>query len=200
VIHMFPNIIRSRSSIRRNGHTQAKVRSTTHWLFPKDPRFAEKAVPILDLYAGMWEGKPLRRTDYVLSMDEKSSIQARGRRHEETPPRRKQTRRIEAEYKRNGALQYLAAWDVHRGIVLGRSERKTGIKPFGLLVGQVLEQDPYKDATQLFFNVDNGSPHRDQASAERMHRRDKRIVMVHTKENRKFGTGFLLHSRDLLVN
>ncbi len=44
----------------------------------------------------------------------------------------------------------------------------------------MLEQAPYKDATQLFFIVDNGSSHRGQASVERMLRRDKRIVLVHT--------------------
>ena len=171
----------SRSTVWRMLHESAiKPWQHEHWLFPKDPRFAEKAGPILDLYAGMWEGESLERTNYVLSMDEKTSIQARGRRHEETPPQPKQTRRIEAEYKRNGALQYLAAWDVHRGIVVGRCEKKTGIKPFGLLVDQVLEQDPYKDATQLFFIVDNGSSHRGQASVERMRRRDRRIVLVHT--------------------
>jgi hypothetical protein len=171
----------SRSTVWRMLHESAiKPWQHEHWLFPKDPQFAEKAGPILDLYAGTWEGESLERTNYVLSMDEKTSIQARGRRHEETPPQPKQTRRIEAEYKRNGALQYLAAWDVHRGIVVGRCEKKTGIKPFGLLVDQVLEQDPYKDATQLFFIVDNGSSHRGQASVERMRRRDKRIVLVHT--------------------
>ena len=132
-----------RSTVWRMLHESAiKPWQYEHWLFPKDPRFAEKAGPILDLYAGMWEGKSLGRTDYVLSMDEKTSIQARGRKHEETPPQPKQTRRIEAEYKRNGALQYLAAWDVHRGIVLGRCEKKTGIKPFGLLVDQVLSRPP----------------------------------------------------------
>jgi len=171
----------SRSTVWRMLHESAiKPWQHEHWLFPKDPRFAEKAGPILDLYAGMWEGKLLGRGNYVLSMDEKTSIQARGRRHEETPPQPKQTRRIESEYKRNGALQYLAAWDVHRGIVVGRCEKKTGIKPFGLLVDQVLEQEPYNDATQLFFIVDNGSSHRGQASVERMRRRDKRIVLVHT--------------------
>ena len=171
----------SRSTLWRMLHESAiKPWQYEHGLFPKDPRFAEKAGPILDLYAGTWEGKSLGRTDYVLSMEEKTSIPARGRRHEEPPPQPKQTRRIEAEYKRNGALQYLAAWDVHRGIVLGRCEKKTGIKPFGLLVDQVLEQDPYKDATQLFFIVDNGSSHRGQASVERMRRRDKRIVLVPT--------------------
>ena len=123
-----------------------------HWIFPRDVQFAEKAGPILDLYAGVWEGKPLGPKDYVLSMDEKTSIQARGRKHEEMPPETNQTRRIENEYDRNGALQYLAAWDVHRGIVLGRCAAKTGIKPFGHLVDQVLAEEPYDDAERLFYH------------------------------------------------
>ena len=171
----------SRSTVWRMLH-EAAIKPWQHesWLFPRDPRFAEKAGPILDLYAGVWEGKPLGPKDYVLSMDEKTSIQARGRRHQEMPPEPEQTRRIEAEYKRNGALQYLAAWDVRRGIVLGRCEAKTGIEPFGRLVDQVLEQKPYDKAEQLFFVVDNGSSHRGKTSVERMRRRDKRIVLVHT--------------------
>jgi hypothetical protein len=171
----------SRSTVWRMLHEAAiKPWQYEHWLFPKDPRFAEKAGPILDLYAGLWEGQPLGPKDYVLSMDEKTSIQARGRCHEETPPQPEQTRRIEAEYNRNGALQYLAAWDVHRGIVLGRCEKKTGIKPFGLLVEQVLQHKVYEEATRLFFIVDNGSSHRGQASVQRMRLRDKRIMLVHT--------------------
>ena len=171
----------SRSTVWRMLHEAAiKPWQYEHWLFAKDPRFAEKAGPILDLYAGLWEDQPLGPKDYVLSMDEKTSIQARGRCHEETPPKPKQTRRIESEYERNGALQYLAAWDVHRGIVLGRCEKKTGIKPFGLLVDQVLEHEVYAEATRLFFIVDNGSSHRGQTSVQRMRRRDKRIILVHT--------------------
>jgi hypothetical protein len=171
----------SRSTVWRMLHEAAiKPWQYEHWLFPKDPRFADKAGPILDLYAGLWEGEPLGPKDYVLSMDEKTSIQARGRCHEEMPPQSEQTRRIESEYERNGALQYLAAWDVRRGMVLGRCEKKTGIKPFGLLVDQVLEQKVYAEATRLFFIVDNGSSHRGQASVERMQRRDRRITLVHT--------------------
>ncbi len=171
----------SRATVWRMLHEAAiKPWQYEHWLFPKDPRFAEKAGPILDLYAGHWEGQPLGPKDFVLSLDEKTSIQARGRSHEETPPQPEQTRRIESEYDRNGALQYLAAWDVHRGMVLGRCEKKTGIKPFGLLVDQVLEQTTYAEATRLFFIVDNGSSHRGQASVERMRQRDKRIILVHT--------------------
>ena len=171
----------SRSTVWRMLHESAiKPWQYEHWLFPKDPRFAEKAGPILDLYAGVWAGQPLGPKDYVLSMDEKTSIQARGRSHEEMPPEPEQTRRIESEYKRNGALQYLAAWDVHRGMIMGRCEPKTGIKPFGLLVDQVLSHDPYADAARLFFIVDNGSSHRGKASVERMRQRDKRIILVHT--------------------
>ena len=113
-------------------------------------------------------------------MDEKTSIQARRRCHEEMPPEPGQTRRIETEYERKGALQYLAAWDVHRGIVMGQCAAKTGIKPFGKLVDQVLEQSPYDKAERLFFIVDNGSSHRGNTSVERMRCQDKRIILLHT--------------------
>lgn len=171
----------SRSSVWRVLHEDAiKPWQYEHWIFPRDPAFAEKAGPILELYAGHWRGQPLGAKDYVLSSDEKTSIQARQRCHEELPPAAGQTRRIEAEYKRRGALQYLAAWDVHRGIVMGRCEAKTGIEPFGRLVEQILEQQPYHDAERLFLVVDNGSSHRGQASVQRMKKRDRRITLLHT--------------------
>ncbi len=78
-----------------------------------------------------------------------------------------------SEYGRKGALQYLAAWDVHRGMVLGSCEAKTGIQPSGRLMDQVLEQEPYHDADRLFFVVDNGSSHRGQATVVRMRRPTK---------------------------
>ena len=43
----------------------------------------------------------------------------------------------------------------------------------------MLEQDPYKDATQLFFIVDNGSSHRGQQCIERLRRTHPRVVVVH---------------------
>jgi hypothetical protein len=47
------------------------------WIFSRDPQFADKAGRVLDLYVGFWEGKPLGRRDYIISSDEKTSIQAR---------------------------------------------------------------------------------------------------------------------------
>src|SRR5437764_1352542 len=85
----------SRSTVWHMLHKAAiKPWQYEHWIFPRDPRFAEKAGPILDLYAGAWDGRPLGPKDYVLSMDEKTSIQARGRCHEEMPPEARQTRWI----------------------------------------------------------------------------------------------------------
>ena len=43
-----------------------------------------------------------------------------------------------------------------------------------------MSQPPYNEARTVFWIVDNGSSHRGQASVERMRRRDKRIVLVHT--------------------
>lgn len=57
-----------------------------YWIFPREPEFLEKASPILDLYSGNWQGHPLGEKDYILSVDEKTSIQARNRYHSPLPP------------------------------------------------------------------------------------------------------------------
>jgi hypothetical protein len=171
----------SRSTVWRVLHEAAiKPWQYEHWIFPRDPAFAEKASRVLDLYAGYWDGQPLAPNDCVLSSDEKTSIQARRRCHAELPPRPGQRRRIEPEYRREGALQYLAAWDVRRGVVLGRCEARTGIKPFGRLVDQILDHENYRQAERIFLIVDNGSSHRGHSSIRRMRRRDQRIILVHT--------------------
>jgi len=151
-----------------------------YWVFPRDPQFLEKAGPILDLYAGHWEGKPLENTDFIVSADEKTSIQARIRIHPSLEPGPGRAARIESEYGRGGALQYLAAWDVRRGYVMGRCEATTGIEPFGRLVAQVLAQEPYRSAKRLFWIVDNGSSHRGEAARNRLRKVDPRIILVHT--------------------
>src|SRR6266581_249814 len=56
------------------------------WIFPRDPNFQSKAERVLDLYQSLWEGQPLGADDYVISADEKTSIQARIRLHPTLPP------------------------------------------------------------------------------------------------------------------
>src|SRR5579872_1148895 len=45
------------------------------WIFPRDPDFAAKAGRVLDLYARQWQGKALKPDEFVMSADEKTSIQ-----------------------------------------------------------------------------------------------------------------------------
>jgi hypothetical protein len=101
------------------------------WVFVRDRRFAEKASPVLDLYQRRFEGRRLRPEEYVICADEKTQLQALGRRHSTLPPAPSQACRVEFEYERNGTLAYLAGWDVHHANLFDRVEAKTGIEPFG---------------------------------------------------------------------
>jgi hypothetical protein len=104
------------------------------WIFPRDPDFEAKAGRVLDLYAGNFEGRTLRRDEYVVSADEMPSIQALARCRPSVPPGPGRAMRVEHEYKRQGTLAYLAAWDVHCAKVFGCCEPTTGIQPFTRLV------------------------------------------------------------------
>ena len=149
------------------------------WIFPRDPDFQSKAERVLDLYQGQWNGQSLGPGDYVISADEKTSIQARLRLHPTLPPGPNETMRVEFEYERGGALAYLAAWDVRRAKIFGRCETTTGIEPFGRLVHQVMEQEPYRSAQRVFWIVDNGSSHRGAAAVQRLQGAYPNLRLVH---------------------
>jgi hypothetical protein len=149
------------------------------WIFPRDPQFEQKAGRVLDLYQGIWAGIPLGADEHVISADEKTSIQARVRKHETRPPRRGKRMRVEHEYIRGGSLTYIAAWDVKRAKVFGRCEAKSGIAPFTRLVDQVMAQEPYRSAKRVFWIMDNGSSHRGQPCIDRFKQRWPKIVVVH---------------------
>lgn len=150
------------------------------WIFPRDPHFSDKAGRILDLYEGVWEGKPLARGDCVMSADEKTSIQARRRIAPTLPPVPGGSIRVEHEYARKGAWAYLAAWDVRHAKVFGRCEPKTGTAPFGRLVRQVMSQEPYRSAPRVFWVFDNGSSHRGERCVERLTQAWPNLIAVHT--------------------
>jgi hypothetical protein len=150
------------------------------WIFPRDPQFARKAGRVLDLYQRRWRGTALGPRDYVLSTDEKTSIQARRRKHQSLASAAGRPIRVEHEYARAGALAYLAAWDVHRARLFGRCERKTGIAPFERLVARVMGQEPYRSARRVFFVADNGSSHRGARAADRLRAKWPNVVLVHT--------------------
>ncbi len=159
----------SASTIWRWLHDDAlKPWQTRSWIFPRDPDFARKAARALDLYARVFEGRRLRPDEYVICADEKSQLQALGRRHETVPAGPGRPALVEFEYRRGGTLAYLAAWDVHHADLFDRVEAKTGIDPFGRLVEQVMNTEPYASARRVFWIVDNGSSHAGKTSIARI--------------------------------
>ncbi|MFF3127369.1 IS630 family transposase [Streptomyces sp. NPDC057908] len=150
------------------------------WIFIRDPDFRAKAQRVLDLYARTYEDEPLGADEYVVSSDEKTSIQARCRCHPTLAPGRARAMRVNHTYGRGGAVAYLAAYDVHRARVFGRCEATTGITPFMTLVEQVMTTEPYASARRVFWIVDNGSSHRGKKAIDRLTKAYPNAVMVHT--------------------
>jgi transposase len=150
------------------------------WIFIRDPNFRTKAQRVLDLYARTYEGEPLGPDEYVVSSDEKTSIQARCRCHPTLTPGQARAMRVNHEYDRGGAVAYLAAYDVHQATVFGRCEPTTGIVPFMALVEQVMTQEPYASAKRVFWIVDNGSSHRGRKAIDRLAKAFPNAVLVHT--------------------
>ncbi len=170
----------SASTIWRWLHEDAiKPWQTRSWIFPRDPDFAWRAGRALDLYERLFEGKRLRPDEYVICADEKSQLQALGRRHATVAAAPSRPALVEFEYKRGGTLAYLAAWDVHHANLFDRVEPKTGIDPFGRLVEQVMTSEPYASARRVFWIVDNGSSHAGKSSIRRMREAHANATLIH---------------------
>ncbi|MBT2326285.1 IS630 family transposase [Variovorax paradoxus] len=83
------------------------------WLHSPDPQFRQKVNAICALYAQAPKGS------VVLSVDEKTGIQALQRKHADRAPQPGRARRREFEYARHGTQALIAALDVHSGRVMG---------------------------------------------------------------------------------
>ena len=133
----------------------------------------------MDLYQRQWQGRELHEDEFVLSTDEKTSIQARRRLHPTVAPAPGLPMKVEHEYERKEAWAYLAAWDVHRAKLFGRCERQSGMAPFDRLVAQVMGQEPYRSARRVFWIMDNGSSHGGERSVHRLQSRYANVQVVH---------------------
>jgi len=170
----------SASTIWRWLHDDAlKPWQQRSWIFVRDPAFAEKAGRVLDLYQRRFDGCRLRPDEYVISADEKSQLQALGRKHASLPPAPGRAARFEFDYERNGTLAYLAGWDVHQATLFDRVEERTGREPFDRLVSDVMTVEPYASARTVFWIVDNGSSHAGQASIDRLEGAYANLRLIH---------------------
>lgn len=85
---------------------------TQGWIHSPDPQFREKVSAITALYLQPPPGA------VVLSIDEKTGMQALERRFPDRPAAPGRRRRREFEYRRHGTQSLLCAFEVHRGHVV----------------------------------------------------------------------------------
>jgi len=147
---------------------------------PTGPGFRGQGRAHSRSYDRVWQGRPLNPREFVISADEKSSIQARRRKQPTLAPAPGRSTRVEHEYFREDAWTYLAAWDVHRAKVFGRCEKKSGMAPVDRLIGEVMSREPYKSARRVFWIMDNCSAHRGQRAVDRLRSQWPNVLLVHT--------------------
>lgn len=124
------------------------------WLNRRDdPEFWERVRDVCGLYLNPPD-KAL-----VLSVDEKTSIQAKSRKHPDQGPKPGRVRRREFEYVRHGTASLFAALDVHTGQVLAEPipGKNDSINFCEFLDDIERSVDP---ALAIHVVLDNGSSHR----------------------------------------
>ncbi|MFH1330250.1 MAG: IS630 family transposase [Actinomycetota bacterium] len=123
------------------------------WLNRRDdPCFWDRVRDICGLYLN-----PPQRA-LVLSVDEKTSIQATQRKHPDHTPKAGKQRRREFEYTRHGTASLHAALDVHSGGVLAQEipSRNDSVNFCGFLNEIEHSVDP---TLNIHIIMDNGSAH-----------------------------------------
>lgn len=118
----------------------------------QDPRFAEKVVDVVGLYL-----KPPDNA-LVLSVDEKTQIQALDRTQPLLPLRPGQIERRTHDYKRHGTASLYAAFDVATGKVLGRVTQRHTAKDFLEFLEHIDKATPQD--LDLHLILDNSSTHK----------------------------------------
>ena len=89
-----------------------------------DPEFEEKMLNVVGLYMNPPENA------LVLSVDEKTQIQALDRSQPELPMREGNPKRLTATYKRNGTVSLIAALSVHDGEITANTMDKNNSENF----------------------------------------------------------------------
>lgn len=121
------------------------------WLNCKDPNFREKRDVIVELYRNPPDDGEL------LSVDEKTNIQALERVRKDQPALPGQMRRTEWEYKRWGTANLIASFNVRTGQVVSEiMEGKNDSGAFIKFLKTLMRRYPTK---KLYLILDNGTTH-----------------------------------------
>lgn len=123
------------------------------WLESRDPDFEAKQTQVVGLYLNPPDNA------LVISVDEKTGMQALGRPEPSKPVRPGQIEKVDAHYKRNGTQSLLAALAVHEGIVMGKCYDRHTNEEFVDFMQEVVNHNPDKE---LYVILDNLSVHKHQ--------------------------------------
>ena len=117
-----------------------------------DPEFAEKVVDVVGLYINPPDNA------LVLSVDEKTQIQALDRTQPMLQLRPGQIERRTHDYKRHGTTSLYAAFDIMTGKVIGRTTKRHRAKEFLDFLRQIDRSTP--NGLELHLILDNSSTHK----------------------------------------
>jgi transposase len=120
-----------------------------------DPAFAEKVVDVVGLYMNPPDNA------VVLSVDEKTQIQALDRTQPMLPLRPGQVERRTHDYKRHGTTSLYAAFNIASGEVIGRLTRRHRAKEFLDFLKQINRSTVA--GLDLHLVMDNSSTHKTKA-------------------------------------
>jgi hypothetical protein len=127
------------------------------WQRPTDPRFLERAIPILTLYE---RAQTLARKGHVIvCADEKTSIQARQACGRTTPAYPGRPMHVPDRYQRGGAVQLFAGLLVHTGETLARCFERKRFVEFQSFLQLLFSSVWCRRIRSLHLILDNGSTH-----------------------------------------
>jgi putative transposase len=148
-----------------------KPHKTEYWCGKStDPEFEQKMVNIIGLYMNPPENA------LVLSVDEKTQIQALDRSQPELPLRSGSPKRLTATYKRNGTVALMAALAVHSGEITAKTVERNNAENFLAFLKSLHRNNPGKE---LHVVLDNLAIHK-HSSVKSWAEKTKRIHLHYT--------------------
>lgn len=138
---------------------QEKIKpwQVTSWQKPTDPRFLERAVPVLNLYE---QASTLQEQGHiVVCADEKTSLQARRAQGGTRPAVPGSGLKVGDRYERKGALQLFAALMVSTGKTLARCFERKCFVDFQAFLQTLFASFGAQGIRCLHLILDNGPTH-----------------------------------------
>ena len=143
----------SPSSVRRIWHSHGlQPHRARHFKLSNDPKFVEKLKDVVGLYID----PPAHAV--VLSIDEKSQIQALDRTQPGLPMKKGRCATMTHDYKRHGTTTLFAALDILEGKVIGRCMQRHRHQEFIRFLNAVEAEVPKRKAVHVI--LDNYATHK----------------------------------------